>query len=656
MRMLGARPRGEQAAGDAVNILLVDDLPANLLVLEAVLGDLGQNLVRANSGEEALRLLDRQEFAVVLLDVRMPGMNGFETAGKMRAWPKTVNTPIIFISAHASDEFPIIDAYKLGAVDFLVKPLVPEILRAKVAGFIELTKERDRARREAEIVRLIIHNTKDYAIFMLDPQGRVTTWNMGAERLKGYRADEIIGQHFSRFYPQEDIDRGWPEHELAVAVETGRFEDEGWRLRKDGSRLWANVVITTLRSESGEVLGFSKITRDLTERKVAEENARRLTAEQAAREQLKLAEQRKDEFLAMLGHELRNPLAPLRSALQLMKMQGATSEMISQARDTCERQVQHMVRLVDDLLDVSRVMRGRIEIRRETVELADMIRHGAEIAQPMIDSHGQKLLLSLPDKPLYLNADPARLAQVISNLLHNAAKFSPHAGRIWLSLAEQGTQAVIKIKDEGAGIRADLLPHIFDLFVQGDSALERSQGGLGIGLTVVRRLIEMHGGEVKVASEGMGLGAEFTITLPGLRQPQQPAPKASKPALATPRRVLIVDDNVDSADMLALLLKNSGHEIRLAHSGPAALAAAQEFLPELVLLDIGLPGMSGYDVARALRQQKQFDGTVLAALTGYGQEGDRTLSLEAGFDLHYVKPLSPKTLQALLADPRGAIS
>lgn len=843
--MQGAVPGSGQSPCETVNILLVDDQPANLLVLEAVLGDMGQNLVRARSGEEALRLLEQQEFAVVLLDVRMPGLDGFETARIMRSRPETRTTPVIFISAQSGEEFPLIEAYKLGAVDYLVKPIAPEILRAKVAGFIEVTKERDRARREAEFLRLLIDSTRDYAIFMLDPRGIISTWNAGAERLKGYRADEIIGQHFSRFYPQDAIDRGWPTHELAVAVETGRFEDEGWRLRKGNNRYWANVVITTLRNDSGQVIGFSKVTRDLTERRASEENSRRLVVEQAARaaaeenallaqrqeaslrfvadasrllaevtdvpstlqkvaslavphfadwcavdmvqddgsvermavahadpakvelahrlyreyppdpsapmgvphilrtgqseiledisdsflestvkdaemlrivrelglrsyigvplllrgkavgvltfigaesqrrftqadlrvaenlaeraavaienarlyQQLKLADQRKDEFLAMLGHELRNPLAPIRTALQLMKMPEATPQMIADARDTSERQVQHMVRLVDDLLDVSRIMRGRIDIRREVVGLAEILRRGAEIAQPMLDAHGQHLLTALPDQPLYLEADPSRLAQVVSNLLHNAAKFSPRAGRIWLTLEQQGDQAVIRVKDEGAGIRPDLLPHIFDLFVQDDRTLERSQGGLGIGLTVVSRLVEMHGGTISATSGGLGLGAEFTITLPGLcAAPREAGSAPQEKAAGVSRRVLVVDDNVDSASMLGLLLKNSGHQVRLAHSGPAAITAAEDFLPELILLDIGLPGMNGYEVARRLRQQPRFNGTVLAALTGYGQETDRQRSEQAGFDLHYVKPLAPKTLEALVADPRGAVN
>jgi signal transduction histidine kinase/ActR/RegA family two-component response regulator len=409
-------------------------------------------------------------------------------------------------------------------------------------------------------------------------------------------------------------------------------------------------VLTFIGAESQQrfTMADLRLAENLAERAAtAIENARLY-------HQLKLADQRKDEFLAMLGHELRNPLASIRNALQLMKTPQATGDMIADARETSERQLRHMVRLVDDLLDVSRIMRGRVEIRREMVELEAIVRQGAEIAQPMIDAHGQQLILSLPGKPLYLEADPSRLTQVVSNLLHNAAKFSPHAGRIWLSLEQQGTQAVLNIKDEGAGIRADLLPHVFELFVQGDQTLERTQGGLGIGLTVVRRLIEMHGGNVSAASEGVGLGAEFTITLPGLCEPPpQAAGKTARKVAAIPRRVLVVDDNVDSAETMAEILKLWGHEVQTAHDGVAALEAARAHRPDAVLLDVGLPVMDGYEIARRLRQEGL--ATLLVAVTGFGTAEDRRRAEEAGFDTHLTKPVSPDALRRVLrgGDAKG---
>jgi PAS domain S-box-containing protein len=980
-------------------------------------------------------------------------------------------------------------------------PTGPGPMRAALGG-----KERAETglRHSEERFRLLVESVKDYAIFMLDPQGLIATWNVGAMRLKGYAAEEILGQHFSRFYTKEDVESGKPGRELEIAATTGRCEDEGWRIRKDGTRFWANVVITALRNEGGVLLGFGKVTRDMTERKEAEEKTRRLLQEEAARqaseasalearqahqeerrhreqlhvtltsigdavivtdmsgvvtflnpvaqaltgwqpqeaagqplgrvfpiineesrlpsenpvikvlregqviglanhtlliardgreipiddsaapirgedgtiagvvlvfrdvrearraakalregearktailetaldciitmddqgrvvefnpaaeqtfgyrraevlgrplaelivppqlreqhqrglahyfatgegpvlnrrieipamradgtvfpvelaitrlpidgppvftgfirdlsdrkrverrraarlavtqilaeaatihdaahhilaavcerlgwdvgafwlvdrpaqilrcaevwhtatvpaaafkaaqqqmtfassvglpgriwaggrpawipdleedsnfprkpealraglhgafgfpvlldkevlgvveffshevrepdedllemvgtigaqiglfierrraeeqlaqqnEELAAADRQKNEWIAMLAHELRNPLAPIRNALHIMKMPGATNEAVEQARQMTERQVQHMVRLVDDLLDVSRIMRGRIELRKEPVDLASVVARGAETAQPEIDAQGQQLIISIPPEPLLLEGDPTRLAQVVFNLLHNAAKFSDRSGRIWLTAERQGAGATLRVRDEGAGIPADLLPHIFDLFIQGDRSMERSQGGLGIGLTVVRKLVELHGGIITAHSEGPGKGAEFVVRLPGVLEGleghrQEPTEASPRPAQASiARRILVVDDNLDAAESVAMLLGMSGHDVRLAHNGLEALQAAELFQPEVVMLDIGLPGMNGYEVARYLRQHPKFRETLLIAVTGYGQEEDRRRSLDAGFDQHLVKPVDPHALQQVLA-------
>jgi PAS domain S-box-containing protein len=457
---------------------------------------------------------------------------------------------------------------------------------------------------------------------------------------------------------------------------TEMVRDEGLlrTLRELGLRSYIGVpltvrgrtlgVLTFVTSDSGRRYGPAelRLAEDLAHRAaVAVENARLYS-------DLKEADRRKDEFLAMLAHELRNPLAPIRNALHIMKMPGADAAAIEKAREMTERQVQQMVRLVDDLLDVSRIMRGRIDLRKEPVELAAVIARAAEAAQPMLDAQGQELILSVPPEPVWLDADPARLAQVIGNLLHNAAKFSERAGRVWLSAsvatgeaapaAEAGSApppgpvVTIRVRDEGAGIAPDLLAHVFDLFVQGDKSLERSQGGLGIGLTVVRRLVEMHGGTVTAASEGLGKGCEFVVRLPVLAEaprPEPAAPPGQLPAKVTARRVLVVDDNVDAAESVAMVLRLWGHDVRVAHNGPEALRAADEYLPEVVVLDIGLPGMSGYEVAQQLRQEPRFRGLVLAALTGYGQDSDRRRSAEAGFDHHLTKPVTPEALQQVLA-------
>ncbi|MBL8795205.1 MAG: response regulator [Planctomycetia bacterium] len=667
------------------SILLVDDQPANLLALEVLLEDLGHVLVRASSGEEALRLVQASEFALILLDVRMPGLDGFQTARLIRGQEPARRTPIIFVSAAESDDFPVLDAYKLGAVDYLIKPLLPGIVRAKVNSLVELYQEKEQAKKQREQFRLLVQSAADYAIFMLDPKGCVATWNTGAERINGYTAEEIIGRHFSTFYPQEALDRGWPAEELRRAAALGRFEDEGWRVRKDGSLLWANVIITALRDARGQLRGFSKITRDLTERKRAEESLRHahavledrvkartaelaqanadLQAEIVERQrleeelrrrldQLAEADRHKNEFLAMLAHELRNPLAPVRNALHILKMPGADRDTAEQARGLMERQVQHLVRLVDDLLDVSRIVRGQIELRREPVELMTVVGRAVETAQPALDAHGHQLSVSLPPHPVYLDADLVRLAQVLGNLLINAAKYTPRAGRIQLSAETNADEVTLRVRDSGNGIAPELLPRVFDLFVQADRSLARSQGGLGIGLTLVKRIAEMHGGRVAAASAGPGQGSEFSVTLPILHQtPAVPERALSASSGPLRRRVLVVDDNVDAAESAATLLRLRGHEVRTVHDGLSVLAVARDFRPEVILLDIGLPGMTGYEVARQLRAQTEFAPLLLAAMTGYGQDEDKRLSHEAGFDLHLTKPLDPAKLEEVVSGP-----
>jgi PAS domain S-box-containing protein len=953
-------------------------------------------------------------------------------------------------------------------------------------------------RASEERFRLLVEGTRDYAIFLLDPEARVVSWNPGAERIKGYRADEIIGRHFSRFYPKEAIDQGWPAEELRRAAVEGRFEDEGWRVRKDGSRFWANVIITALHDEAGKLRGFSKITRDLTERRRAEEAIRqanaelerrveertaalhneremlrvtlasigdavittdtagrvtflnqvaesltgwgqkqargqaleavfpilheqtrrpvdnpvakviregvivglgnhtvlvardgterpiddsaapirgdrgetvgvvlifrdvteqrqaqfalrqsearktaildtaldciitidhegkvvefnpaaertfgyrradvvgrgmaelivapplreqhyrglahylatgegpvlnrrlempalradgtefpvelavtripgegrplftaylrditeRRRAEQASRfladaskslaalvdsgstmqkvarqavpffadwcavdmveadgsvgrvavahtdpakvelahalerryppdpnaphgvanvlqtgksemmaeipdallaasaqdqEHLRIlrglglksylcvplaargqlvgavtfvsaesgrrydandlalaeelahragiaienarlytevreADRRKDEFLAMLAHELRNPLAPIRNALHIMKQPGADGAVVERVREMMERQVQHMTRMVDDLLDVSRITRGKIELRKEVVDLATVVSRTVEATRPLIEDRRQELTVDLPPQPVRLEADPTRLEQVLANLLNNAVKYTDHGGHIWLSARKEGSALVLRVKDTGVGIAVDMLSGIFEPFVQSDRVLHHSQGGLGIGLTLVRSLVEIHGGTVTAHSEGAGKGSEFIVRLPALWPNQQStgvraAGEGGEPVGAVPRRrILVVDDNVDAAESLAMLLRMQGHDVRVAHDGSAALAAVEADSPDAVFLDIGMPVMDGYDLAQRLRQQPGLENLLLVAMTGWGQEEDRRRSQQSGFDHHLVKPVDPETLRQLLARPKG---
>jgi PAS domain S-box-containing protein len=496
-----------------------------------------------------------------------------------------------------------------------------------------------------QIFRLLVESVRDYAIFMLDPTGRVTTWNIGAQRIKGYDADEIIGCHFSRFYREHEAKSGKCEYELEVAEREGRFEDEGWRVRKDGTQFWANVVISAVHDASGELIGFSKVTRDLTERMRAEE-------ERAARHAAEHANRAKDEFLAMLGHELRNPLAPIATALQLMKLRNhgeATRE-----QQVIERQVGHVMRLVDDLLDVSRIVQGKIELRRQRLDLREVLAKAIEIASPMLEQRQHRLAVDLLPGQLLVEGDEARLTQVFANLLVNAAKYTDPEGCIEVIGKLDGNQVAIEIRDDGVGIDPKLLPRVFELFVQGYQGVDRSRGGLGLGLTLVRTLVEKHRGTVDAYSEGLGRGSSFTVRLPRCETTSAAAPKPRKHRVVADgdaRRVLVVDDNEDAALMLADALSAAGHDVRTALDPPQALEVARAFHPEVAVLDIGLPVMDGYELAERLRSELGDQTPRMIALTGYGQDSDRERSARAGFSAHFVKPIDVQRLSDTIARP-----
>jgi PAS domain S-box-containing protein len=512
------------------------------------------------------------------------------------------------------------------------------------AGFSVIVRDLTERRRHDESLqhieerfRLMVECVSDYAIVMLDETGLVTSWNTGATRISGYSAEDMIGEHFSRFYPLDAIERGWPQHELEIAGRDGRFEDRGWRLRKDGTRFWANVIITAMHDSEGKLRGYAKVTRDLTETKRAE------ALEEAGRQTT--------EFLAMLAHELRNPLAPIRNAVSMMRISDVQDPSLLRARDMIDRQVDHLTRLVDDLLDIGRIRSGKITLRREPLDVGTMLARAVEASQPLITARRHALQVLSAPAPLMVLGDTLRLAQVVTNLLNNAAKYTPEGGYIWLSLERQSGHALIRVRDNGMGIRADVLPRIFELFMQADRGLARSEGGLGIGLTLVDRLVDLHGGSVEAYSAGPGLGSEFIVRLPLISatlssattpegEPQTPPPPR--------RRVLVVDDHYYSALSMSMLIEALGHDARSASNGPDAIGSALEYQPDLVLLDIGLPGMSGYEVARRLRSLDALKGMRIAAMTGYGQEEDRRRSLDAGFDQHLVKPVELSDLDRLL--------
>jgi signal transduction histidine kinase len=584
----------ETELAEKVSILLVDDQPQRLVAYRAILANLGLNLVCARSGREALELLMDQEFAVVLLDVSMPDMDGFEAAKLIHEHPRFEKTPIIFVTGVHLDDLDRLRGYSLGAVDYVSVPIVPEILRSKVSVLVELYCKRKELQRANE--------------------------------------------------------------ELARA--NARLSEANIALQEEKNRE-LEVFNRSLQGANSELEAANRLLQS--------ENAERTRAESA----LKEADRHKDEFLAMLAHELRNPLAPIHNAIELMRMKPLNDPQLNWARDVIARQLTSLTRLVDDLLDVSRITRGKINLTRQLVDLEALISRAVETVHPLFDEQKHQLTLELPEPGVKVFGDPTRLTQAIANVLGNAAKYTDQGGQILVSATVRDADVAISISDNGIGIRPEMLPHVFELFTQLDRDDGRTQGGLGIGLALVQRLVQMHGGNVSAASAGPGKGSEFVIRLPLLRAADEPV--ETKPELiveahrtasematvVTPlvaangahmaRRILIADDNNDALESLATLLQLSGHEVFTATNGGTALQSVERHLPEVVLLDIGMPLLDGYEVAKRIRAQPWGQRITLVALTGWGQDSDRRRSREAGFDSHLVKPLDLETLTDLLA-------
>ena len=514
----------------------------------------------------------------------------------------------------------------------------------KLIGFGKVTRDMTAQRETAEALRqseetfrLLVDSVKDYAIFMLDPAGRIMSWNAGASYINGYRRDEIIGKHFSVFHPPDDVANDKPGRELAIAREQGRMEDEGWRVRKDGSLFWANVTITAVYDEARQLRGFAKVTRDMSERKRLEE--------------LEHSERRMNEFLATLSHELRNPLAPIRNALTVMQMRPDDPHAMQKSVGLVERQMSHLTRLVDDLLDVGRIAAGKIDLRTEIVDTRDIIALGIEAAEPALAAKSQTVTVTTDTAPLPLNADRTRLSQVMQNLLLNASKFSSPGAQIAISASIRHRTLAIQVIDHGRGISSDALESIFNLFVQEDRPGSTAQGGLGIGLSLCRSLVEMHGGSISATSEGPGLGATFTVQLPLAAVGEtQDADGTVNQSSDRQRRVLLVDDNRDAADSMSILLEMSGHQVTIAYDGMEAIHTAARVRPDVALIDLAMPGMDGFAVIHALRGMPALSGTRYVALTGFGQASDRAQTAAAGFDVHLVKPVELDVLLKVIAE------
>lgn len=543
-----------------VNILIVDDEPKNLSVLETVLGDPGYRLVRAGTGSEALLAMMAEEFAVLVLDVQMPDMTGFELAQIIKQRRKTARVPIIFLTAYYNEDQHVVEGYTSGAVDYLHKPVNAAVLKSKVSVFAEL-----------------------------------------------YRNERALG--LANIALVQEVS----ERRLAEA-----------KLNELNATLEKRVADRTSELRHSEAL-------------------------------LKEAHLRKDEFLATLAHELRNPLAPIRQAVQVLRMVNMEAEKLNWAAQMIDRQVHAMSHLIDDLMDVGRINQGKIELRLAKVDLGEVLKEAIDTSRPNIEEGRHRLTVSIPAKPIYVDADPIRLAQVFLNLLNNAAKYMDPEGAVHIDAIEVDQKVAISVTDDGIGIEKGRLESIFTMFSQVETALSRSRGGLGIGLSLTQRLVQLHGGTVQASSQGLGHGSRFTVTLPlsassfqeMIRLPSPDIPSAH-PSPGEVVRILVADDNRDSAEALAMFLDCMGCVVQQAHDGEAAVVMCRDFDPHLVLLDIGMPKLNGYEACRAIRSQPGGEARSMVAITGWGQPDDRMRAENAGFDRHLVKPVDPELLLQLL--------
>jgi PAS domain S-box-containing protein len=526
----------------------------------------------------------------------------------------------------------------------------------RLRGFGKVTRDLTRRRLEEEKLRLseerfrlLVDGVTDYAIYILDPDGRVATWNAGAERLKGYTAAEILGEPLARFFPPEDVLAGKPEAELRMAREQGRFEEEGWRIRKNGTRFWANVIVTRLRDERGNFVGYAKVTRDLTARRDADETRKVLAREQIARTAAEEANRAKDEFLAVVSHELRTPLNAILGWATLLQQQ-APGGAVAKGLEVIDRNARGQARLIDDILDVSAIVSGKLRLDRRPMPIGEAIRDAVDAMRPVAAAKDVTLeLLVAGELPVVL-ADGGRLRQILNNLLTNAVKFTDAGGSITVTATREADRVAIAVRDTGRGIDPAFLPFVFDRFRQGDSSTTRGFGGLGLGLAIVKHLVLLHGGRVQAESEGSGRGAVFRFTIPiGVDQP----PPASDGAHAGPRpaplldvRILVLEDDADARDLLCDLLTGAGATVEVFERAAGAFAQLPDFRPDLVISDIGMPDEDGYSFmrrVRALGAERGGDVPALA-LTAYTRTDDRAAAMAAGFTGHLAKPIDPDVL------------
>jgi len=653
------RQRNGRVNTPPVNILLVDDQPAKLLAYEAILGDLGENLVKASSAREALDYLLRNDVAVVLMDVQMPELDGFELAEMIRAHPRFQRLALLFVSGVHMTDLDRLRGYRSGAVDYVSVPIVPEILRAKVSVFIDLyrkTRELEGLNRELEsrvedrmaelrASAAELRVSEERLNLALDSAGAAAwDWDAIANRLDwtprfralyGFGADDPpVLETVLRWIHDDDRERLAARVARLLSTPGDDIWNEGFRIMHPirGVRDISGLG-RAHRDSFGRVVRMTGIDLDVTQR---------VQAERA----LKEADRRKDEFLATLSHELRNPLAPILNAVQLLGMNATNEEARGRMHAIIHRQVLHLVRLVDDLLDVSRITSGKIALQREPLPVDNVIARALETCAPLLEQRRLRVDVRGAGASLEVHGDATRLVQVLSNLINNAAKFSEPESVIEVGVRCDGADALISIKDNGIGIEPDQLAWVFELFTQLPVDGHRVGGGLGVGLAIVRQLVQMHGGTVSAQSKGRGQGSEFVIRLPRLSSPQ-PAETATVSQTGhepSKRRILLADDNEDALTMLAWVLEDQGHEVQLARDGMEAVALAETMNPHVAILDIGMPKLDGYGAAQRIRAAPWGSGIKLIAQTGWGQPDDKRRAQEAGFDVHLTKPIDLERL------------
>jgi signal transduction histidine kinase/CheY-like chemotaxis protein len=670
---------------DDVKILLVDDEARNLDALESILESSGCTLIRALTADQALFAILQNEFAAIVLDIKMPGTDGLELARLIKQRKRSQHVPILFLTAHSLDEEEVLQAYGVGGVDFLSKPINPNILRSKIAVFADLFRitrtlastvdalnaevaERQRAQEELRLAKdelesRVLERTTELAranrelrdneewlrLALAVAQVATWEWDVATGKMRWSADPEIVFGFPDGFFGQNKrISNAAHADDISLldtafhhAMSTGDFEAEYRVVRPDKSTVWIadrGRIVHDSENQPSRIVGVSV---DLTRRKLLEEA-------------LIESDRRKDEFLATLAHELRNPLAPVRYAVNVMGLKGPETPELRWAIDIIERQTQHMARLIDDLLDVNRITRNMLELRKEAVELSTIVSTAVEASQPAIEKNRQKLLVHLPQEPILFDADTVRLAQVFSNLLHNASKYSkqPEGGGVISLTAERDQTTVsVTVRDNGIGIAPPMLSKVFDMFTQVGRSRGQSEGGLGIGLALAKRLVEMHGGEIEARSDGLGKGSEFVVRLPvkqATREEGSPSTGPGSSSEQRTRRILIADDHPDVVESFQLMLQMMGHEVETAFDGLEVIEKAEQFRPEAIVLDIGMPGLDGLETARRIRQQPWGKRAVLIAITGWGNDDNKRESAEAGFDIHLVKPVDPMTIVSAL--------